>query len=82
LAIPNSAPRAPSENIYLWLCKKERQLHLSRRSPLSLPRHVCPTISNFDQALLVRKGAIESIEQVSARGHESSLLRTKQKASS
>jgi D-serine deaminase-like pyridoxal phosphate-dependent protein len=39
-----------------------------------LPRHVCPTVNNFDSALVVRKGKIESVEQVSARGHEGPLL--------
>lgn len=40
-----------------------------------LPRHVCPTVNNFDCALLVRDGRIESVEQVSARGREAPLLR-------
>ena len=38
-----------------------------------LPRHVCPTVNNFDDALLVRNGNIESIEIVSARGREAPL---------
>ena len=29
-----------------------------------LPRHVCPTVNNFDEALLVRNGSIESVENV------------------
>jgi D-serine deaminase-like pyridoxal phosphate-dependent protein len=41
-----------------------------------LPRHVCPTVNNFDCALLVRDGRIESVEQVSARGREAPLLRS------
>jgi D-serine deaminase-like pyridoxal phosphate-dependent protein len=41
-----------------------------------LPRHVCPTVNNFDFALLVRDGEIESVEKVSARGREAPLLRT------
>jgi D-serine deaminase-like pyridoxal phosphate-dependent protein len=36
-----------------------------------VPRHVCPTINNFDEALLVQSGAIAGIERVSARGRES-----------
>jgi len=40
-----------------------------------LPRHVCPTVNNFDCALLVRNSHIESVEKVSARGRESPLLR-------
>jgi D-serine deaminase-like pyridoxal phosphate-dependent protein len=44
-----------------------------------LPRHVCPTVNNFDCALLVRDGQIEAVEKVSARGREAPLL-PKQKA--
>lgn len=40
-----------------------------------LPRHVCPTVNNFDCALLIRDGQIESVERVSARGREAPLLR-------
>ena len=39
-----------------------------------LPRHVCPTVNNFNDALVVRHGAIESVEKVSARGREAPLL--------
>jgi D-serine deaminase-like pyridoxal phosphate-dependent protein len=45
-----------------------------------LPRHICPTVNNFDEVLLVRKGAIESVEKVSARGREAPLLRKGDKA--
>jgi D-serine deaminase-like pyridoxal phosphate-dependent protein len=45
-----------------------------------LPRHVCPTVNNFDHALLVRNGAIESVENVSARGRETPLLQSVAKA--
>ncbi|HUA15981.1 MAG TPA: D-TA family PLP-dependent enzyme [Verrucomicrobiae bacterium] len=38
-----------------------------------LPRHICPTVNNFDSALLVRNGQIESVEKVSARGRETPL---------
>lgn len=39
-----------------------------------LPRHVCPTVNNFDCALVVRNGQIEAVEKVTARGHEPPLL--------
>jgi D-serine deaminase-like pyridoxal phosphate-dependent protein len=39
-----------------------------------LPRHVCPTVNNFDCALLVRNSEVESVERVSARGREAPLL--------
>jgi D-serine deaminase-like pyridoxal phosphate-dependent protein len=41
-----------------------------------LPRHICPTVNNFDDTLLVRNGRVEAVENVSARGHEAPLLRT------
>ena len=47
-----------------------------------LPRHVCPTVNNFDEALLVRKGSIESTEKVSARGREAPLLHSQNEAPS
>lgn len=40
-----------------------------------LPRHICPTVNNFDHALVARNGAIEAVEEVSARGRETPLLR-------
>lgn len=39
-----------------------------------IPRHVCPTVNNFDSALLVRDGKIESVERVTARGREAPML--------
>ena len=39
-----------------------------------LPRHVCPTVNNFDCAILVRNGQIEAVEKVTARGREAPLL--------
>jgi len=40
-----------------------------------IPRHVCPTVNNFDSALVVRNGEIEAVERVSARGREAPLLK-------
>ncbi len=37
---------------------------------LLLPRHICPTVNNFDEALFVRGGRIERAEPVTARGRE------------
>lgn len=38
-----------------------------------LPRHICPSVNNFDDALIIRGGRIERLERVTARGHESPL---------
>jgi D-serine deaminase-like pyridoxal phosphate-dependent protein len=35
-----------------------------------VPRHVCPTVNNFDHALLVVDGKIAGVERVTARGRE------------
>jgi D-serine deaminase-like pyridoxal phosphate-dependent protein len=44
-----------------------------------LPRHVCPTVNNFDCALLVQAGEVKSVERVSARGREAPLLQATDK---
>ncbi|MEO8026606.1 MAG: D-TA family PLP-dependent enzyme [Bryobacteraceae bacterium] len=41
-----------------------------------IPRHVCPSVNNFDYALLVREGKIVAVEPVTARGHETRLAAT------
>ncbi|MFY9607241.1 MAG: alanine racemase [Blastocatellia bacterium] len=38
-----------------------------------VPRHVCPTVNNFDHALIVEGGRITGVERVSARGREAPL---------
>ena len=35
-----------------------------------VPRHVCPTVNNFSEALLMRGDLILGVESVTARGHE------------
>lgn len=38
-----------------------------------VPRHVCPSVNNFDEALIVADGRVVGVERVTARGHESPL---------
>jgi D-serine deaminase-like pyridoxal phosphate-dependent protein len=38
-----------------------------------LPRHVCPSVNNFDDALIIEHGKVSRLESVTARGHESPL---------
>jgi D-serine deaminase-like pyridoxal phosphate-dependent protein len=35
-----------------------------------IPRHVCPTVNNFDDAVIVENGRVVGVEHVTARGHE------------
>ncbi|HVS74555.1 MAG TPA: alanine racemase [Candidatus Acidoferrales bacterium] len=74
LGRPELVPRSPSEE------------HLPIEVPAGalkpavgeflylLPRHVCPTVNNFDEALIVARGKITRIERVTARGRETPLL--------
>jgi D-serine deaminase-like pyridoxal phosphate-dependent protein len=39
-----------------------------------VPRHVCPSVNNFDEALMIVDGRITGVEKVNARGHENPLL--------
>ncbi len=63
-------PAKPSEEHLPIEIAPEASLTLGDRLYL-VPRHVCPTVNNFDEALLVVDGKIQSIERVAARGHES-----------
>jgi D-serine deaminase-like pyridoxal phosphate-dependent protein len=38
-----------------------------------VPRHICPTVNNFDHALIVMGGRIVGVERVTARGREAPL---------
>ncbi|HKP10815.1 MAG TPA: alanine racemase [Blastocatellia bacterium] len=40
-----------------------------------VPMHVCPTVNNFDHALIVKGGTIIAIERIAARGREAPLRR-------
>lgn len=71
---PELTPLSPSEE-HLPLAVREGAVAPELGEVLYLlPRHVCPTVNNFNDALLVRNGRIESIEPVSARGREAPLL--------
>ena len=71
---PELTPLSPSEE-HLPLAVKEGSAGPQVGEALYLiPRHVCPTVNNFDCALLVRDGEVKSVESVSARGREAPLL--------
>lgn len=38
-----------------------------------VPRHVCPTVNNFDHALIIEGGRVTAVELVTARGREKAL---------
>ncbi len=73
VGFPNLTPRAPSEE-HLPIAVNNGTCPQVGEVLYLLPRHVCPTVNNFDHALLVRTGRIESVERVTARGRETPLL--------
>jgi D-serine deaminase-like pyridoxal phosphate-dependent protein len=75
LGHPELSPLAPSEEHLPMAIRNGGAAPRVGEDLYLLPRHVCPTVNNFDSVLLVRNGEIESVEPVSARGHEAPLLR-------
>jgi D-serine deaminase-like pyridoxal phosphate-dependent protein len=70
---PGVTPQSPSEeHLPLKVDAGTNSLHVGDLVYL-LPRHICPTVNNFDSAVLVKNGKIQATEKVSARGHEDPL---------
>jgi D-serine deaminase-like pyridoxal phosphate-dependent protein len=69
-------PLAPSEEHLPMALNRETAGPQVGEALYLLPRHICPTVNNFDSALLVRNGQIASVEKVTARGREAPLLPT------
>jgi len=74
---PELTPLPPSEEHLPLAVKEGHEVPAVGDVLYLIPRHVCPTVNNFDAALIVREGKIESVEKVSARGHEGPLLARK-----
>jgi len=71
---PELTPLSPSEE-HLPMAVAEGAVGPQIGDALYLvPRHVCPTVNNFDCAVMVRDGKVEAVEKVSARGREAPLL--------
>jgi D-serine deaminase-like pyridoxal phosphate-dependent protein len=76
LGHPELTPLSPSEEHLPLAVKEGAPTPQIGESLYLLPRHVCPTVNNFNDALLVRNATIESTEPVTARGREAPLLKT------
>lgn len=74
LGYPELKPMKPSEEHLPIAAPQGSELPPIGSVLYLVPRHVCPTVNNFDDALLVRDGHIESVERVTARGREFPLL--------
>lgn len=68
------APLAPSEeHLPLRVPEGSRAPELGELLYL-LPKHICPTVNNFDYALMVEGGKIARVDRVAARGRENPLI--------
>jgi D-serine deaminase-like pyridoxal phosphate-dependent protein len=76
LGHPDWTPSKPSEE-HLPIEVGHHGASLAGTEIYLLPRHVCPTVNNFDQAVLVKEGRVIAVEQVTARGHEAPLVMEK-----
>jgi D-serine deaminase-like pyridoxal phosphate-dependent protein len=71
---PDCTPLKPSEEHLPVEVKSGRCPEIGELLYL-IPRHVCPTVNNFDDALIIESNRIVGMETVTARGHESPLRR-------
>ncbi|MBV8071643.1 MAG: D-TA family PLP-dependent enzyme, partial [Acidobacteriaceae bacterium] len=67
---PGLTPLKPSEEHLPIRAADPAALPAIGESLYLLPRHVCPTVNNFDEALMIVNGEIREVEAVTARGHE------------
>jgi D-serine deaminase-like pyridoxal phosphate-dependent protein len=69
---PNLKPLKPSEE-HLPIEVLSGEKPAIGEALYLIPRHVCPTVNNFDDAMIVEKNRVVSLERVTARGHEAPL---------
>lgn len=70
LGHPELTPLAPSEEHLPFAVQDGVAGPQVGETLFLLPRHICPTVNNFDTSVLVRDGQVVSVEQVTARGRE------------
>jgi D-serine deaminase-like pyridoxal phosphate-dependent protein len=67
---PDWTPAKPSEEHLPIDCANAAEVPRLGATVLLLPRHICPTVNNFDEALLTRGGSVDRPVRVSARGRD------------
>jgi len=70
---PDFLPSKPSEEHLPIDVLGESSMPMIGDALYLLPRHICPTVNNFDHALIVIGGRIVGVERVTARGREAPL---------
>jgi D-serine deaminase-like pyridoxal phosphate-dependent protein len=74
LGHPDFKPRKPSEEHLPIEASPRGDMPAIGEKLYLVPRHVCPTVNNFDEAIFVVNGRIAGVESVTARGHESAVI--------
>jgi len=67
---PEFLPSKPSEEHLPIDVLEESSMPMIGDALYLVPRHICPTVNNFDHALIVEDGRIIGVERVTARGRE------------
>lgn len=75
LGRPELTPAKPSEEHLPVDVAGNAELPALGETLYLVPLHVCPTVNNFDHALIVKGGKIIAVERVTARGREVPLRR-------
>lgn len=73
LGHPEFLPRQPSEEHLPVDVPPGTPLPRRGETLWMLPSHVCPTVNNFDHAVIVKSGVIQGVEPVTARGRHAPL---------
>jgi len=76
---PDLMPLKPSEEHLPIEVKGGKRPEIGEALYL-VPRHVCPTVNNFDDALIISGNRVIGVERVTARGHEAPLKTVSQRA--
>ncbi len=69
VGMPDLVPLKPSEEHLPMEVKGGSRPEIGKALYL-VPRHVCPTVNNFDDALIIADHRVATVEKVTARGHE------------
>ncbi|HEY7403865.1 MAG TPA: alanine racemase, partial [Candidatus Angelobacter sp.] len=70
LGYPEFEPLTPSEEHLPMRVAGDAPVPAIGELLYLVPRHVCPTVNNFDHAVILSHGKLISVEPVSARGRE------------
>jgi D-serine deaminase-like pyridoxal phosphate-dependent protein len=72
---PELTPLKPSEEHLPMQVEFEGRTPAIGEPLYLVPRHVCPSVNNFDEAMLVVGGQVQSVIPITARGHENPFIR-------